>query len=167
MALNYANMSRHEFDAIVTGELSSLTLSFELQINEIIIGYFLQGARRKDDFRIVFFYRECMTFQQKMDIVKVIINTNPSRLDKTESNKILKMIESFKSLRNALAHCFTHSLDQGNELRICLDMFSRSGRYKVIEITPESHDQLMMDFEGQFKQIVEWRKKSIKSLNRK
>jgi hypothetical protein len=42
MDSNYNNLSKEDFDAIVTGELTHYTLWMEDEVNEFILDYFLK-----------------------------------------------------------------------------------------------------------------------------
>jgi len=167
MTINYSTLSPQDFDAIVTGELIHLTLHLELEMNAFLIDYFLKGSSRKDEFRIHFFYRECLTLQEKIDIIKAVLTRNSSTIDKTESNQIIKIVEELKSLRNTLAHGFSDPLKDDKDLKIQIELYSRSGKRKTIEISPQNHTQLMNDFDQKIKQIEAWRKRTIKTLNKK
>lgn len=59
--------------------------------------------------------------------------------EETDLKSLLREIEEFKSWRNALAHGL--DVSPSNETsHITIEVISRSGNKKTIDITPESHE---------------------------
>ena len=68
--MKYEDLSKEEFDAIVTGELTHRSLRMEAEINELITDFFVKEKGKKDDFKRLLLFRDGLTFQGKIDIVK-------------------------------------------------------------------------------------------------
>lgn len=136
--MDYKDLSNEDFDAVVTGELTHLALWFEEGLNEIIEGYFVGNIIRKSEFRRLLLYREGLNFQDKIEIVRGMLPLLGTKTEQKDLKDILKKIEEFKSWRNAMAHGIGVPFDEKSP-KIIIEIVSRAGKEKVIEITPESH----------------------------
>jgi len=73
--------------------------------------------------------------------------------EKVDLKGILKDIEEFKGWRNALAHGLAEDLTGHPEPVIRVGIISRSGKPKVVEITPDNHRKRMDKAEQLLKRI--------------
>lgn len=134
--MDYTILSIEEFDAIVTVEIGHLVLWMEEEISRFICHYYVSNVFKRSQFIKLMLYREGLTFQDKLEILQA---TLPIWGDKAVAMKsIIRRIEKFKALRNALAHGRKAERDE-TELKIKVDVVSRSGKEKSVEITPYSH----------------------------
>jgi hypothetical protein len=154
--MKYEELNHEDFDAIVTGELTHYALWLEDVINGIISEYFIGRSEKEADFRRVILYRDGLTFQDKIEIVRGMIPLFGEAAEKFDLKGLLNEIESFKSWRNALAHGFDKS-DENQPLKIVVEVVSRSGKEKRIEITPESHRKMCEETEILLKKANEVR----------
>jgi hypothetical protein len=137
--MDYGKLSQDEFDAIVTGELTHRALALEFLLNDIICEYFIGGNNPKeDDFRQLILDREGLTAQAKIGIVRAMLPLFGEIEKQANLKSILTKVEKSNSERNAMAHgqCMT---DPNTPHHLKIGMVSRSGKEKVIEITPDSH----------------------------
>jgi hypothetical protein len=138
--MKYDRLDKEDFDAIVTGELTHYAIWMESEINRLITDYFVAEKTKSDEFRRWILHRDGLTFQDKLEIARGMtssfgLNEEDQKLFRT----ILTGIENFKSWRNAMAHGFDNTPgDYQGAIRI--EIVSRSGKEKTIEITPESHE---------------------------
>jgi len=71
--MDYVTLSREEFDAVVTGELTHYSLWFEQAIVQIITTYFVRQNDRAENFERLVMWREGLTFQDKIEILRAMI----------------------------------------------------------------------------------------------
>ena len=154
--MKYEELNHEDFDAIVTGELTHFALWLEDAINGIICEYFIGANPREDSFRRLILYRDGLTFQDKLEIAHGIIPLLGDVADQCGFKSILKRIEGFKSWRNVLAHGLDVS-DPNDPNTIVVEVVSRSGKEKRIEITPDSHREMIMQTEALLKDIQDAR----------
>jgi hypothetical protein len=146
VTVDYNKLSKEEFDAIVTGEMTHFALWLEEELNEIICDYFLRENVLREDFKRLILRREGLTFQDKIDIVQGMLPIFGKEADAVELKSLLNRIEQFKSWRNALAH----GLDvpcESSGLKLRVEVMTRSGKGKTIEIDPNSHQIKMAELE--------------------
>jgi hypothetical protein len=158
MELGYSKLNKEDFDAIVTGEVTHYALWLEEELNGIIADYFVSNDLRRDEFKRFLLYRDGLTFQDKIEIVGGMIPLFGSAAEKVGLKSTLREIEEFKSWRNALAHGLDITDDKGSAY-IRVEVITRSGKEKVIEITPESHEEMMRKTEKLLLRIQKARKK--------
>jgi hypothetical protein len=154
--MEYEQLTHEEFDAIVTGELTHFALWLEDAVNGVICEYFIGASERERDFRRLILYRDGLTFQDKLEIVRALIPVFGETAERCNLKSLLNRIEEFKSWRNSLAH----GLDQSNPdepRKIVLEIVIRSGKEKRIEITPASHREMMEKTEELLKEVEEAR----------
>ena len=125
--------------------------------NGIICEYFIGPSDKEDDFRRLILYRDGLTFQDKLEIIRGMIPLFGEAGEKCNIKGLLKEVEEFKSWRNALAH----GLDRTNPdepHKLVVEVVTRSGKEKRIEITPESHAERLeqvMDLHSRFNKARE------------
>jgi len=110
----------------------------------------------KDHFRRLFLYREGLTFQDKLEIVRGLITVFGETAEQCKLKSLLKRIEEFKSWRNTLAHGIGESnLEETH--KIVVEVVTRSGKEKRIEITPASHRKMLEETEKLLTEVQEAR----------
>jgi len=145
--MRYEDLDKEDFDAIVTGELTHYAIWMEDEINLLITDYFISDKSKSKDFHRLLLYRDGLTFQDKLEIAKGMIPLlGLNDQDQTQFRTILNAVEDFKSWRNAMAHGLDATPgDYKGVIRI--EIVSRSGKEKTIEISPESHSAKMDEAE--------------------
>ncbi len=139
--MEYEELDREDFDAIVTGELTHYALYMEQELNTIICDYFVGTTSRRKDFRRLFLYRDGLSFQDKIDIVRGMLPLFGEHAEHVKLKNLLSEVEDFKTWRNAMAHGFDVSEEPGPELHV--EIVTRSGKEKLMVITPASHRETM------------------------
>ncbi len=165
--MEYKNLSKEDFDAIVTGELTHYALWLEDELNDIISDYFIANDTKRTDFKRFFLYRDGLNFQDKIEIMHGMLPLFGDVAKEVDLKSLLNQIEEFKSWRNALAHGVDVSSDNESPL-IRVQVVTRSGKEKVVEITPESHESKIKETEELLVKIQNARNKlrPNKSLER-
>ncbi|MCQ0034603.1 hypothetical protein [Burkholderia glumae] len=135
--MDYKILSKEDFDAVVTGELTHYAIWLEDEIIQILADHFSREASR-DDFVRLILRRDGLSFQSKIDIVRAAA---PLFRDQSAAGKLkglLKRVEEFKAFRNAFAHGLDRTPDETkNEIHIGL--VNRAGRETIQKVTPQSH----------------------------
>jgi hypothetical protein len=139
ITMKYKDLSQEDFDAIVTGELTHYAIWFDGALGQIIMDYFKVNKERRSDFERLILHREGLTFQDKIEIVRAMLPLFGEKADTVGLKDLLKDIEEFKAQRNALAHGLSLNVDEHTKPIVRVEIISRSGKPKIIEITPESH----------------------------
>lgn len=150
--MNYRELSQEDFDAIVTGELTHLALALEDVANGIICEYFIGMSDKEDAFRRLILYRDGLTFHDKLEIIRGMLPLFGEAAEECGLKQILNEVEKFKSWRNELAHGLDKT-DPKEPLKLIVGVVSLSGKEKLVEITPESHEEMLEKFrslEGRF-----------------
>jgi hypothetical protein len=143
--MKYTELSKEDFDAIVTGELTHYALWLEDELNGLICDYFFgeglfSSNEKTNDFIRLILQREGLTSQDKIDIVRGMIPLFGEKAEEVNLKSTLSRIEEFKSWRNAMAHGHDVSLrGSAKRIRLKIAVISRSGKVKMIEISPSSH----------------------------
>lgn len=145
--MKYEELSQEDFDAIVTGELTHYAIWFDGAIGQIIMDYFLIDKVRRPDFERLILFREGLTFQDKIEIVRAMLPLLGKVAEQVDLKRLLEDIEEFKGWRNALAHGLATDTTGHPEPIIRVEIISRSGKPKVVEITPASHRKRMDEAE--------------------
>jgi hypothetical protein len=154
--MDYTNLSRTDFDTVVTGELTHRILQLEESVNGIIGDFFITEPSRREQFDQLILFREGLTFQDKIGIVKAIVPFFQIEADKLNLTSLLKKVEDLKSYRNAMAH----GRDVGggdSPPTLKIGIISRSGKKKEIEITSASHQKMMAEAKAVGKELVKAR----------
>lgn len=136
--MDYYSLSQEDFDAVVTGEMTHYALWLEDVANVIICEYFIGPSDKEDDFRRLILYRDGLTFQDKIEIIRGMIPLFGEAAEKCNLKGLLKEVEEYKAWRNALAHGHDRT-DPKEPHKLIVEVVSRSGKEKRVEITPESH----------------------------
>lgn len=160
--MNYRDLSREDFDAVVTGELTHYALWLEEEIIGIISDYFLGNSKKRPNFIRLMLRRDGLTFQDKIEIVRGMLPLFPNKAAASELKTLLAKLEDFKSFRNALAHGLETKSAAEDKMSLKIEVVTRSGKEKTIEITPETHQRLTNNTETLLKNLQRVRK-SIKS----
>ncbi len=156
--MEYKNPCEEDFDAIVTGELTHYALWLEEELNNIISNYFIAIDAKRTEFKKFFLYREGLTFQHKIEILRGMLPLFGEVAEKVDLRFLLKQIEDFKSWRNALANGLDISPDDAVP-HIKVEVVTRSGKEKVVDITPETHEAKMKETQELLVKIQDARKK--------
>lgn len=137
--MKYGDLDRVWFDAIVTGELTHYALWFEEQLEFLILAYFTDDPRVVDDFFSTFVRSREFTMARKIDFArKIVKNSNHSRSG--EFTVVFGELEKIIAIRNAMAH----GRDVGGQgLKLRIEIESYGGKAKTIEISPDTHSQIM------------------------
>jgi hypothetical protein len=69
----YRSLSREDFDAIVTGELTHYAVWLEVELDTAIENYFALPNKTRQQFRRLILQREGMAFHTKIDLVRSIL----------------------------------------------------------------------------------------------
>lgn len=153
--MEYRGLSKEDFDAVVTGELTHYAIWFEDQIVAILADHFTADAVRSDFVRL-FLRRDGLTFQDKIEIARAAV---PSFKDQGIAAKLpalLTRVETFKSFRNAFAHGIDETPeDAGGAIHV--GVVNRAGKAKVVVVTPESHEAMLDSAEQLLSQLNEVR----------
>jgi len=163
--MDYEELGQEDFDAIVTGELTHYALWLEDELNNIITGYFCRTTEIQKDFRRLILFREGLTSQDKIEIVRGMIPLfNLTDEQKAELKSILNRIEKFKSWRNAMAHGVDVT---GNKYEgvLKVEVVNRAGKERVIEISPQSHGEKIEESENVLNDIKKIREEIIGVVN--
>lgn len=159
----YEYLSKEDFDAIVTGELTHRAISLEHQLNGIISDYFVKPISKVKDFNRLLLYRDGLTFQDKIEIVRGMLPLFEGEAEIANLKNLLNKVEEFKSWRNAMAHGLdvSEETDWSDEgvYKIKVEIVTRSGKEKIIEITPESHEKMMEDADNLREKLQEVRER--------
>ena len=156
--MNYRKLSREDFDAIVTGELTHYALWLEDELIGIISDYFLGTSEKRRDFTRLLLRRDGLTFQNKIDIVRAMLPLFTNSEASSDLKKILTKIENFKVFRNALAHGLDIQSSTADKMSLRIEVVTRSGKEKTVEITPASHQRIMNNTENLLEQLQKVRK---------
>jgi hypothetical protein len=143
---DYSSLTVEKFDAVVTGELTHQALYCEGELVGIITEHFCRRGTG-EDFRRLLLYRDGLTFQDKIEIVRAMLPllTNDSEVSRLKI--ALRKVEELKALRNAFAHGLDTSPTLDGKLSITIEVVSRSGVEKHITVTPETHCHIMQETE--------------------
>jgi hypothetical protein len=140
----YRELSKEDFDAIVTGELTHVAIWLEGEVHGIICDYFVSEKAKWDDFLRLVLRRDGLTFQDKIEIVRGMLPLFPDSAQ-TTLKRLLLRVEEFKAIRNAFVHGLDVSADEHDPLKMRVEIIGRNGKEKVIEISPETHQELLDD----------------------
>ena len=158
--MEYRNLGKEDFDAVVTGEITHYALWLEEELNGIISDYFITDSKKHNEFKTFLLYRVGLTFQDKIEIVRGMLPLFDVAEEETDLKSLLKEIEEFKLWRNALAHGLDVSPDDNAPL-IRVQVVTRSGKDRIYEITPESHKSAMKKAEDLLVRVQQARKNLI------
>ena len=124
---------------------SSFPIWLEKELITLIGGYFLGNSPKCKDFTRLFLRRDGLTFQDKIEIVKAMVPLFAVAAAPVDWNSLLRRVEEFKAFRNAFSHGFDASTGEG--LNIVIEVVTRSGKEKQINVNPKTHRELMAEAE--------------------
>lgn len=142
--MDYTSLSRTDFDAVVTGELTHRILRLEESINGIIGDFFVTEPSRREHFDQLVLFREGLTFQDKIEIVRAMIPLFQREASKLNLPSLLNKVEKLKNSRNTMAH----GRDVGggdSPPTLKIGIITRSGNKKEMEITSASHQKMIAE----------------------
>jgi hypothetical protein len=146
-AIDRAQLSREDFDALVTGELTHHAIWLEDELQDVICDFFAVSTGLRGLFKQLVLRREGFSLSAKIDLVNSILGSLQIPDSKRkEFRDLLRHITEFKDLRNMVAH----GLDLTEEfppkdggLSITIETVARSGKLKYVTITPDTHDKTL------------------------
>lgn len=141
---NLTNDIKITFDALVTGQLTHYSIALENELDGMISDYFVGIDQKAVDFTRLFLRRDGLTFQDKIEIVRGMLPLFQEKIEIADLKSHLNRVEDFKSWRNAMAHGRNVPLNEA-ELRLRIQIVTRAGKEKIIEITPASHRRVIED----------------------
>jgi hypothetical protein len=156
--MDYHKLSKEEFDAIVTGELTHHAAWLEDELIDIISDYFQQVDRRAD-FQRLLLRRDGLTFQDKIEIVRALLPLFANRLAAERLKVALPAIETFKATRNTFAHGRDVTPSDSKNLALHIEVVNRAGKEKIIVVTPETHETFLTAADRLLKEVQDVRSK--------
>jgi hypothetical protein len=151
--MDYKKLTRDQFDAVVTGELTHYAIWLEEELVGIISGYFAKPDRLKDLSRLLL-RRDGLTFQDKIEIVRAMAPLIANEELAGKLRKSLNRIEEFKANRNAFAHGLDVTPKDTLPPTVHIEVVNRAGKEKIVVVTPETHAQELANAESALAEIV-------------
>lgn len=151
--MKYRELSKEDFDAIVTGELAHHAIRLEGELVGIISDYFMRSSAKTADFERLIFRRDGLSFQDKIEIVRGMLPLFRSIDAAGQLKKLLIKIEDFKQFRNAFAHGLDVQTGEGDKLSLKVEIIGRSGKEKTVEVTPETHEKHIANLEKLYEEV--------------
>jgi hypothetical protein len=140
-AAPYRTMTREDFDAIVTGELTHQAVWLEIELETAIENCFAVPQAARESFRRLMLKRDGMTFLNKIELVRSIVDEGQFEQSyKTAWKKAFTEIDEIRRIRNAMAHGQDIG---GSGLEIRIGYINRSGKEVEITVTPDNHVKLL------------------------
>jgi len=155
--MKYRELSKEDFDAIVTGELTHHAIGLEGELVDIISDYFLENSDKSLDFNRLIFRRDGLTFQDKIEIVRGMLPLFKNIEAAKQLKRILIKTEDFKLFRNAFAHGVDVSTGKVDQLSLKIELVGRTGKERIVEVTPETHEKHMTNLEKLHEEISQVR----------
>jgi len=141
--VDYRSLSKEEFDAVVTGELTHYALWIERALEALIIRFFGFSGTTSEVFSRLILRRESFTFSSKIDLIRSLALESSLAQDRIQLlQSLIRQVENFKNLRNSLAHGLDVS-DQEDTLNLKIETVSRQGKSKILQVSPESHQKVV------------------------
>jgi hypothetical protein len=153
--VDYRGLSKEDFDAVVTGELTHYAIWFEDQIVAMLADHFSCDATRSDFVRL-FLRRDGLTFQDKIEIARAAVPSLKNQSVAAKLPALLARVETFKSFRNAFAHGIDGTPENAGKA-IHVEVVTRAGKPKVVVVTPDSHEAMLDSAEQLLSQLKEVR----------
>jgi hypothetical protein len=141
--MRYEDLSREDFDAIVTGELTHIAIWLEGEIIDIIADFFTANSAKRCPFTRLLLLRDGLTFQDKIEILRAMTPWFAEAAKEAKLSSVLTRVEEFKAFRNSFAHGRDSSGEVALELKV--ETVGRSGRPKTITVTPQSHREKLLE----------------------
>ena len=162
--MKYRDLTKDDFDSIVTGELTHHAIWLEGELIGIISDYFLEGSTKTLDFERLLFRRDGLTFQDKIEIVRGMIPLFSNVDVVPQLKRLLLKVEEFKIFRNAFAHGLDVPPGKGDKLCLKIELIGRSGKEKTVEVTPETHEKHVDNLEILLKDLSKVRQDLKKQM---
>lgn len=156
--MNYGQLSPEDFDAIVTGELTHYAIWMESELVGIISDYFV-AKKKRSDFERYILRRDGLTFQDKIEIVRAMLSLFSNKEVATRLKSALTRVEGFKATRNAFAHGVDVTPKGLSQPAIHVEIVTRSGKEKVVVVTPKHHEVMLSNAEALLKELQTYRSK--------
>jgi hypothetical protein len=96
--LDYEKLSKKDFDAVVTGELTHYAIWLEHGVIDIITDYFLGKSKRREDFKRLILLRDGLTFQDKLEIARAMIPLLEPRASQVGLSSLLKQTRTTRAI---------------------------------------------------------------------
>jgi len=157
--MEYRNLSKEEFDAIVTGELAHQAIWFEGELVNIILDYFVGRNKKRLGFERLILKREGIGFQDKIEIIRGMFQLFNNQVLAGRLDNVLKQVEVLGRFRNAFAHGTDIGDNEADKLSLKVSLVSRSGKERVIQVTPESHAKCLVDLDLLLRELGDIREK--------
>jgi hypothetical protein len=113
----------------------------------------LSQPARRVDFERLLLRRDGLTFQDKIEIVRAMLSQFSNKPAAQKLKSLLTKIEEFKATRNAFAHGTDVTPCNNTDGDIYVQIVTRSGKEKVVLVTPESHEITMSEAEALLKEL--------------
>lgn len=155
--MEYRNLSKEEFDAIVTGELAHQAIWFEGELTNVILDYFVGRNQKREEFERLIFKRDGIGFQGKIEILRGMSHLFHNRALLNRLEGVLKQVEVLARFRNAFAHGTDIGDEKKDELLLKVSLVSRSGKERVVQVSPESHAKYLSGLNLLFQELGEIR----------
>lgn len=146
--MNYAELSKEDFDAIVTGELTHYAIWHESELEDFISQYFSNSKKKRTQFKQIFLRRDMLKTQDKIEVTKAILalmDLTPIEIAKWKS--LLKRVDDFKTYRNTMAHGLDVT-DDNYSGEIVIEVITRSNNIRHLKITPDSFKKILQEAES-------------------
>lgn len=142
--LDHSKLNKHDFDAIVTGELTHHSIWLEDAVAKFISDFFVLPELR-EVFNQLVLQRDGMSFQMKIEIVESLIPFFEDENAAKELRAALRDVRDFKTTRNAFAHGRDVTPSDLSSPALHIQTFGRTGKERISIVTPESHKKLTDD----------------------
>lgn len=127
--MDYRRLSREDFDAVVTGELTHYAIWLEDEIVQILADHYSNDVSRSDFVRLIL-RRDGLTFQHKIEIARATLPLFRDQSAARTLKGLLSKIEAFKGFRNAFAHGLDETPD-GVDGEIHIGLANRAGNETI------------------------------------
>lgn len=154
----YQSLTREDFDAMVTGELTHYAIWLENVLIGVISDFF-STPKQRGDFERLLLRRDGLTFQDKIEIVRAMLPLFRNQGAASQLKSLLPKVEEFKANRNAFAHGVDVTPSEISPPTIHVEIVTRSGKEKVVEVTPETHKASLAHAETLLKELQDVRGK--------
>ena len=154
--MTYQSRTREDFDAIVTGELTHYAIWLENVLIGVISDFF-SPPRLRGHFERLLLRRDRLTFQDKIEIVRAMLPLFHNQGAAGRLKSLLPKVEEFKANRNAFAHGVDVTPSEISPPTIHVEIVTRSGKEKVVEVTPEAHEASLTRAEALLKELQDVR----------
>jgi hypothetical protein len=127
-------------------------------LDKIISEQFCQSAKC-EDFERLLLRRDGVTFKNKIDIVCAMLPLFSDQPAAQKLKSVLTNVEKFRVKRNAFAHGMDVTPVNNPAGGVCIELMGRSGKGKVLSVSPKSHDSEMAEAENILNELLALRVK--------